>query len=289
MKVVPHEDVHEFWRLAGPLYTEDPVRHTVAISVLGRLRRGIGFTGERPQLLTVHEDDAVIGAVFRTPPFPLGVSALPVEAAPTVAGFMYGEHLRPGSASGERARVEAFAAAWRAVAGVGHAIVIDLRLYRLPTAGLVPPNDVPGELTFADVRDFDLLLAWRRGFVEDTQNGAEMKYLEEAVRGSLAAGSAHGVWRVDGKPVSIALAGVPAEGMSRIGMVYTPPEERGHGYGSAVTAGISQWALDQGASDVVLFTDLANPISNSIYQRIGYRPVLDALEVTFPSESTPTR
>jgi predicted GNAT family acetyltransferase len=55
-----------------------------------------------------------------------------------------------------------------------------------------------------------------------------------------------------------------------------------------VTAGVSRWAIDQGASDVVLFTDLANPISNSIYQRIGYRPVMDVVEVTF-TEANPPR
>jgi predicted GNAT family acetyltransferase len=33
--------------------------------------------------------------------------------------------------------------------------------------------------------------------------------------------------------------------------------------------------LDQGAASVVLFTDLANPISNSLYIKLGYRPVED--------------
>jgi predicted GNAT family acetyltransferase len=63
--------------------------------------------------------------------------------------------------------------------------------------------------------------------------------------------------------------------------VYTPPECRGKGYGSAVTAAASQWALDAGAENVLLFTDLANPTSNSIYQRIGYRPVYDSTELAF--------
>ena len=63
--------------------------------------------------------------------------------------------------------------------------------------------------------------------------------------------------------------------------VYTPPEHRGTGYGSAVTAAVSQHALDAGARDVILFTDLANPTSNSIYQKIGYRPVYDSTELEF--------
>ena len=78
-----------------------------------------------------------------------------------------------------------------------------------------------------------------------------------------------------------AAASAPVAGMSRIGPVYTPADLRGHGYGSAVTAAASSWARHSGADHVVLFTDLANPVSNAIYQRIGYRPELDAVEFGF--------
>ena len=67
----------------------------------------------------------------------------------------------------------------------------------------------------------------------------------------------------------------PAGGLARIRPVYTPPELRGHGYGGAATAAVTQAALDGGAEGVVLFTDLANPTSNTLYQRLGYRPVSD--------------
>jgi predicted GNAT family acetyltransferase len=63
--------------------------------------------------------------------------------------------------------------------------------------------------------------------------------------------------------------------------VYTPPEHRGHGYGSAVTAAASQIALDRGKRFCFLYTDLANPTSNAIYTRIGYRPVCDSREIAF--------
>ncbi len=83
------------------------------------------------------------------------------------------------------------------------------------------------------------------------------------------------------RPVALARASPPAYGMSRIGPVYTPPEHRGHGYGSAVTAAATRWALDAGAHHVVLFTDLANPVSNNIYPRLGYRLVHDAVQLAF--------
>ena len=47
------------------------------------------------------------------------------------------------------------------------------------------------------------------------------------------------------------------------------------GFASAATAAASADALARGAEEVLLYTDLANPTSNSIYQQIGYRPVAD--------------
>ena len=91
------------------------------------------------------------------------------------------------------------------------------------------------------------------------------------------------VWKVEGVPVAQASARPVVAGMSRIGPVYTPPQHRRHGYASAVTAAASQWALDEGAQRVLLFTDLANPTTNRLYPRIGYRPVYDALELRFTS------
>jgi predicted GNAT family acetyltransferase len=68
-------------------------------------------------------------------------------------------------------------------------------------------------------------------------------------------------------------------GMARIGPVYTPPAARGRGYGSAVTAAASADAIRRGAEQVLLYTDLAHPTSNAIYQRLGYRPVADEVIV----------
>lgn len=104
---------------------------------------------------------------------------------------------------------------------------------------------------------------------------------ESDVRRSLALGNWHFFWERDGRTVAYSAVGKPINGMSRVGPVYTPPEERGNGYGTAVTAAVSQWALDAGAENVVLFTDLANPTSNAIYQRIGYRPAYDHTELEF--------
>jgi RimJ/RimL family protein N-acetyltransferase len=58
---------------------------------------------------------------------------------------------------------------------------------------------------------------------------------------------------------------------SNISYVYTPREERGRGYAQAITAFASEHAFRAGKKKVFLYTDLANPISNHLYEKLGFR------------------
>jgi hypothetical protein len=66
--------------------------------------------------------------------------------------------------------------------------------------------------------------------------------------------------------------------------VYTPPEHRGRGYASTLTASVSQRMVDEGRRFCFLYTDLANHTANKIYRAIGYVPVADALMLRFEHE-----
>ena len=56
----------------------------------------------------------------------------------------------------------------------------------------------------------------------------------------------------------------------RVGYFYTPPKLRGRGSASRIVAFLSQEMLDAGCAFCVLYTDLSNPTSNAMYQRVGY-------------------
>lgn len=283
MKVTSYPDVESFWRAAEPLLTADPVRNTVAITIISRLLAGGRFADTRPVFLTVHDDGTLIGAALCTPPFPIGVSAVPPSAAAVLADHLVANGITVTGASGIRPEVEAFAAAWGERTGAGVARHMDQRLYRLDR--LVPPTGVAGEPALAGLDDVELLTDWRIEFTVEAEPTGASRWTRESMRNqvldSLAAGNASVLWLADGKPVSLAAVGSPKSGMSRVGPVYTPKEFRAHGYGSAVTAAAASWALSEGAANVLLFTDLSNPTSNSIYQRVGFVPVMDALDVSF--------
>jgi predicted GNAT family acetyltransferase len=76
-------------------------------------------------------------------------------------------------------------------------------------------------------------------------------------------------------------AGV-AQSITRINLVYTPPDRRRRGYATAAVAALTQQLLNSGSRYCCLYTDLANPTSNSVYRRIGYRPVCDIDQYSFP-------
>jgi predicted GNAT family acetyltransferase len=86
---------------------------------------------------------------------------------------------------------------------------------------------------------------------------------------------------VDGVPVALGGHTQTVAAMARIGPVFTPEPQRRRGYGSAVTVAATRSAAAAGADHIVLFTDLANPTSNAIYQQIGYRPIEDSVVVEF--------
>ncbi|MCT2588179.1 GNAT family N-acetyltransferase [Actinophytocola gossypii] len=281
MDVQVYDDPRQFRAAYGDLYSADPVRHTLALTVIRRfVEDDNNLDGDRPVpvMLTAHHDGRLHGVALRTPPWPLIVSGLPADAAPAAAARLHQVDPDLPGVNGPRELSEAFAAAWAAHTGAATREVMAGRLYGL---GDLRPPGVPGRARLATEADLPLLVEWRRAFLREAVGHEHPHDFERQLRRYLEIGDALVLWEHDDRTVSWAGASAPVAGMSRIGPVYTPHDQRGHGYGSAVTAAASRWALDAGAEHVLLFTDLANPTSNSIYQKIGYRPVSDIAEIAF--------
>lgn len=63
---------------------------------------------------------------------------------------------------------------------------------------------------------------------------------------------------------------------SNISFVHTPPNLRGKGYGGSATAFACEDVFKDGKKICFLSTDLRNPISNKVYQKIGFTPWCDS-------------
>jgi predicted GNAT family acetyltransferase len=272
MQLAVVEDVHEFAAQVEPILSADPVRHTVLLTVLDAVRRG----GAPIELMLVaRATGGVVGAALRTPGRTLQVSAMPAHLADDVAGLVTSVDPAVPGVSGPLPEADVFAAAIAARTGAAVRTHIRNRLFLL--GDLVEPVGVQGRVRAAIEADIPVLAEWRRAFTVEAHGTPwnDPVSAEDAVARSLRLGSAEMLWEVDGVPVSQASARPVLAGTSRIGPVYTPPEHRRHGYAAGVTAAASRWALDAGAERVLLFTDLANPTSNALYPRIGYRPLGD--------------
>jgi predicted GNAT family acetyltransferase len=277
------EDLSEFLAAAGDFLRSRPVAHTVPLTVVESLRAGGRALGAGPPRYGWWHsaDGEVIGAVVQTPPHPVLLTGMPepavaaLPAALTSAGW-----LLPAITAGS-AVAEGFAAAWRRHTGTAPRIHMRQRLYRL--AALLPPQpSPPGLARVAAAADRDLLVKWYERFVAEA--GAVGGVRPSVIDDRLSHGGLT-LWEVDGTPVALGGQTRVIAGMARVAPIYTRPEQRRRGYGAAVTAAVSRLCQAAGARDVVLFTDLANPTSNSVYQRIGYRAVDDYLMLSLGSEA----
>ncbi|MEU7482066.1 GNAT family N-acetyltransferase [Lentzea sp. NPDC042327] len=273
MDAVVHPDQASFDAIAHDRLAADPVRNTVALTSLHWARRHPD-PNRPPTLITFHDRGELVGSVIRTPPWVVQTADLPLEALELAVDRLREVDPDLPGVTGPSEKSEAFATAW----GRPFRVTMSTRLYRLGT--LAPPA-VAGSGRMATEDDVPLLAAWREAFAREASPNAPVQPAEEIMRSSLRLGNGHAVWEAGGTPVAWAAASAPIAGMTRVAPVYTPPGHRRHGYGAAVTAMITQWATDRGATAVVLFADLANPTSNSIYQRIGYAPVEDWTEHTW--------
>jgi uncharacterized protein len=175
--------------------------------------------------------------------------------------------------------VDTFASAWSAKAGQRMRKVRGQGIFQLDR--VVSVTGVPGRIRDAEASDRPLLLEWWKAFAaEALGEDAVRDPPEQAIDHRLTADDAGLVlWDDDGS-VSFAAFGNPTPNGIRIGPVYTPPVHRRRGYASALTAALSERLLE-GRGFCFLFTDLANPTSNKIYEQIGYRRVCEAAEIAF--------
>jgi predicted GNAT family acetyltransferase len=272
------DDVDAFADHAWDLLAAAPAEQTVALSIVESLRAGQRWS-DTPALFGWYADDAVVrGAVCMTPPFEMLLAAVPDDTIAELVEALYAGHVVLPGVNGDVPVVERFAEAWLAGTVLRPRTTFEQRLYAL--GALQPPDPPPpGRARPAADADLDLVAGWLRAFQEEA--GVHATDVESMARRGIDDRRLW-LWEDDGAAV-VALAGrtAPAAGVSRIAPVYTPPTARRRGYGTAVTAECTADALARGADHVVLFTDLANPTSNSIYQRIGYRPVTDRRVVRF--------
>ena len=271
MRVHFSDSVDEYASAVRMFLEQEPCARNVLLSVIDSVRASSASYSAPPSFWWVSTDSGeVIGAASWTPPYALLVSSLPDEAAPALAGAMIQRAasvgIRPPGVNGPEAGAGAVAAAWSAATGDRIERERLILLNELGTLVDVPtPSGSGRTATLADVA---LLAEWLEAFGTevDVIIGANARATAER---TVRTGGFE-LWIDDATPVCVVGHRVAAR-VLRVGPVYTPPEHRNHGYGRRLTYEVTASVLARPDVDrAMLFTDAANPVSNSIYRQAGY-------------------
>ena len=267
MSVRFHVDPKAFASAARPVASRSPCSEAFVAIWCGGLVRHPPPPGV-PWLLATAEADGERALAMQ-----YGRNALLVElsdpgAVRAIAHDLAGAgHAIPG-VEGNEAACSAFAGVWRQRTGEVAAERVRLCHHVLEAVTDVAPP--AGRMRAATADDGAWLVQALEAFVDEARVPRPPQGIERTVAQRIA-DDRYRVW--DDAGVVAFLGGSLVDGYARIGPVYTPKANRGRGYATALVGAASRELLARGARFVSLTTDRANPVSNAIYARVGYRPV----------------
>ena len=270
MEVIRYSTAREFLADAEPFLLRAEVENSLILGVALELANSSSELPVAPYFAIVRDEDGICVAAFRTLRTKLGITrARRNDALALLAADVHADSPALLGVLGPEPSAEIFAGQLAALRGARAERAISQRIYELREV-VAPESPPPGELRQARPDEAELLGGWIAGFLAEVRESGDPRALvrERLRRGQLF------VWDDDGPRSMAAWAGKTPNGV-RVNFVYTPPEARGHGYASATVAALSERLLDEGNEHCCLYTDLSNPTSNSIYRKIGYRPVSD--------------
>lgn len=279
MQLHRFDDIREFCDRTGAYLLQYEAEHNLLLGLSHTLLHHPDRYPNLPYLAIAEIEGQIIAVAIRTPPHKLVLSKTVEPAAlELIAQDLYNHQKTLPGVSGLVREAQTFVEAWQTLAGQSYQLTIQMRIHQLTE--VQPVATAKGFLRPATGDDRSLLLEWFQDFVDEAIPSFR-EDTERLVEGSLKTQSVY-LWE-DGVPVSLACGSKSLPSAARIGFVYTPPEYRRKGYATACVAALSQRLIERGCHSCFLFTDLANPTSNSIYQAIGYRPICDWHDYSFIS------
>jgi predicted GNAT family acetyltransferase len=284
--IVRPADGRAYLAIADPLLAADEARHNLTYGIAGVVARDPQrFPGARFWVVT--RDGEPVAAAMRTPPRNV-ILADAVDGAAVIelAAAIHGDDPAIPGVVGNEPFVDRFVQAWTASTGLAARLTMAQGVFRLDR--VAPVQAAPGGTARpAKTDEVALAIEWWTAFAEEAipeeAEHPDDPRLRETIEGRIAAEDSSGLWfwESDGRPVAMTGHSGPTPNGIRVGPVYTPQANRRMGYATALVAAQSAWLLAQGRQFCFLYTDLANPTSNAIYERIGYQRVADAASYIF--------
>lgn len=232
---------------------------------------------ERPVFWATIEDDAqIIGCAFRTPPYRVGVTALPETAIEPLVASLREFYRTLSGVAGPETTASSLASAWAERHGGTWTVLSRQRLLSVDSS--MTPSDSPphGSLRLALPEDIGVAQSWGNEAARDSGLGG----LDGAYCARLLRARQLYFWADGGTPRCMlgVLRNTPQSAAA--GIVYTPAALRNRGYATVAIAAWSRGILHDGKR-CFLYTDPANAALGAIAQKLGCRTVQNTVDIDF--------
>jgi uncharacterized protein len=262
-----HADARAFLKRAEGWLLEAEIERATAIQAAQQARADDSRFEKPTYWATFEEDGRIVGYAFRIPPHHVGVTRLPPAAIPLLLESLKETYTVMSGISGveptatELAKVS-FADRWR----------VQARQWLWSLAAVEDPRASPvGALRLATPADLAVVREW-------SARHGDMP-LEESFGAALIGAQWLYVWD-DGAPRCLAGVLRQTEGSAALGILYTPPDLRGKGYGTATVGAWSRQALDRGKR-CFFYTDASRAATTAICRKLGYELVHETVDIEF--------
>lgn len=266
LELVRHPDARAFLERAEGWLLEAEIERAVAIQAAQQARADDSRFEKPTYWATFEEDGRIVGYAFRIPPHHVGVTRLPPAAIPLLLESLKETYVVMSGISGveptasELAKVS-FADRWR----------VQARQWLWSLEAVDPPASPSGALRLATPDDLAVVREW------GARDGDML--LDESFCAALIGAQWLYIWD-DGTPRCLAGVLRQTEQSAALGIVYTPPELRGKGYGTATVGAWSGQVLDRGKR-CFFYTDASRGPTTAICRKLGYELVHETVDIEF--------
>ena len=284
IEIISHTHASELISLSEAYLEQNESENNRPLGYAYRLAEGAdNYTSEPPLLLSILEHGKAVGVAIMIPSYSMILSRIGTKIEAAVLHLV--RHLRETDVQisgiiGPAAEAQAFSECWvEGMLDVSARISMRMRIFEARSVANLPLS--PGKLRLARQEDSSLMTHWITDYSEAIGKPISFDNAKNWTEKLIQNQQLH-IWDLEA-PVSIAAVDRLTRNGIAIHTVYTPPEHRNKGYATSSVLLLTQKMLTDRYSFCCLYTDLSNPTSNSIYAKIGYVPVGDALAVDFQS------
>lgn len=283
MKVETYKDISKFVNLVFPFLLKNEAENNLLFIILNSIKKNLYRYGDdKPSLIIISDNNDIKLVSIRTPPYNQLISYTEdLRTIDELVDTLIKKNVDLPGVLGFKQGAERFVKLWCEKKGLKPELVRNERDYKLIEVAdntLGTRNFIVGTESYQSI-----ILKWAEEMVLEAGLMTEAEQMQRTLKQIKQDIKDQKIFLIldNNEPVSMARKAGNTPNGSFINFVYTPPHLRRNGYATECVAKLSKQILEEGKKFCFLFTDLANSTSNSIYQKIGYRPVIDLDQYKF--------